>query len=343
MKRKVLCFNGKGNIFLEKEKVLELKEYQVLVKVKASLISPGTEIGSIKNLRETPQSYDKRPFGYGNSGIVIDYGKDCKDFKEGMRVACMGAGYALHTDFAVIPQNLCIPIPDNVSFKEASFAHLAATSLNAVRRAKLQFGENILVFGLGIIGNIIGQIANLCGCHTIGVDLYNLRREIGKKVGFKRVIDPKEENLEKICNEFTSGYGIDCSFICFGGEGTEIFNEILKVTKTAPDTHKMGRIVIPGGCQINIRFPVDNLDILSSARTGPGYHDPEYEKGKDYPEVFVQWTTKKNLQEIIRSISENKLLIKPLITHTFSLEESPEACELLIKEPQKSLGVILKP
>jgi len=344
MKRRVVCYDGRGRVTVEELNIPPIKTYEVLVKVRASLISPGTEIGMISRLRSHPrQEIKKKPFGYGNAGTVIEAGKNCVEIKEGMRVACMGPG-ALHSDYAVIPQNLCIPIPENISFEEVSFAHLAATALQAVRRAMLEFGENILVVGLGIIGNIIGQIASASGCHVLGTDIFPLRRKIAEKCDFDRVFSP-EEDISVICRDFSRNKGIDCAFLCFGGDGTSVFQQVVHVMKRAPDTHRMGRIVIPGGCEITTRFgaSLGNIDIRCSARTGPGYHDPEYEKGKDYPEVFVPWTTKRNLEEIIRTITEKQILIHPLITHQFPLLRAPEACDLIINQREKTLGVILKP
>ena len=345
MKRILVYFNEKGIISVGEEKVPETGENEILVEVHASLISPGTEIGGIKHLRENPASSPwEKPFGYGNAGIVVECGKNCTNFTKGMKVACMGS-QARHTNYAVVPQNLCISVPDNVSFEEASFAHLAATSLNAVRRANLEFGENVLAAGLGIVGNIAGQLSHLSGCHVIGTDLFQLRRNFASQANFDKVVDPKEGDLKETCEKLTRGDGIDCAFICFGGEATDAFKQILDVMKTSPDTHKMGRVVIPGGCQIKTSFgaAIGNLDIRSAARTGPGYYDPDYETGKDYPPVFVPWTTRRNLEETIRAVSEKKLLLKHLITHTFPISQAPEACELLISQPQKTLGVILKP
>jgi len=345
MKRTLVYFNEKGTISVGEEKVPEAGENEILVEIHASLISPGTEIGGIKRLRANPDSSPRKtPFGYGNAGIVVECGKNCTNFTEGMRVACMGS-HARHTNYAVVPQNLCISVPDTVSFEEASFAHLAATSLNAVRRASLEFGENILVAGLGIVGNITGQLSHLSGCHVIGTDFFQLRRDFASRANFDEVVDPEKTNLKEVCEKFTRGYGIDCAFICFGGEATNAFMQILNVMKTTPDTHKMGRVVIPGGCQIKTSFGADigNLDIRGAARTGPGYHDPDYETGKDYPSVFVPWTTGRNLEEIMRVIAGKKLLLKHLITHTVPLSQAPEACELLVSQPRETLGVILKP
>jgi len=340
------CYNYKGDVFIDEEEIPGLKEGEVLVKVYSSLISPGTELGGIKNLRKSPDisHFEKRPFGYSNSGVIVEIGKGCKNFKEGDKVACMGGNYAFHTNYAIIPQNLCIKIPDEVSFEEASFCHLAATALHAVRRGKIEIGENILVVGLGIIGQIICQLSKISGARVIGWDRYDMRLEKAIENGIGKIVNIEKEEPVKKTIEFSRGYGIDTSFICFGGEGTSTFNLLVETMKTAPDTHKMGKMVIVGGVELNLKFPtfLGNIDIYPSSRTGPGYHDERWEHGDDYPSVFVQWDTKRNLEEILLLVKEKRLNVKSLITDIFPLAEISKACEKIINHPDKTLGVVLK-
>lgn len=347
--RKRICafYNYKGEVFVDEEIIPDLKEGEILVKVYASLISPGTELGNILRLRKNPDptKFEKRPFGYSISGEVIETGKGCKKFKEGDRVACMGANYALHSNYVCVPQNLCVKLPEEVSYEEGSFCHLAATSLHAVRRGKLEIGENVVVAGLGIIGQIVSQLSTISGCHVIGWDKYELRLKKAKENGICEVVNVEKEDVVKKTIEFSRNYGIDTGFICFGGEGTETFNLLIQTMKTSPDKHKMGKIVIVGGVELNLRFPtpLGNIDIYPSSRTGPGYHDENWEYGNDYPEVFVQWNTKRNLEEIILFIKEKRLNVKSLITDKIPLEKISEGCDKLINHPDKSLGVVLIP
>jgi hypothetical protein len=85
-----------------------------------------------------------------------------------------------------------------------------------------------------------------------------------------------------------------------------------------------------------------NVDVLSSSRTGPGYHDPAYEFGADYPNGFVQFTTRRNLREIVTLISEKRLIVKPMTTHKCQLEKVNDMCTKLIEKPNEALGVVLK-
>ncbi|MCH7792615.1 MAG: hypothetical protein IID31_10090 [Planctomycetes bacterium] len=133
--------------------------------------------------------------------------------------------------------------------------------------------------------------------------------------------------------------------MAFGGDGTAAFKMLVGLMKRAPDTHQMGRIVIVGGAKIDHGFAaaLGNLDVRSAARTGPGYHDDDWELGQDYPAVFVQWTTNRNMEECLAFIDSGSILVDPLITHRVSLADAPDACEALIQTPNEALGVVVLP
>lgn len=344
--RKYAGITGDGRIVLEYGPMPDVGTGEVLVEVHASLISPGTEMRGVLARRANPKpDAPLQPFGYSNAGIVIAKGEGCDELDIGMRVACMGGGYALHATHGCVPKNLCVPIPDNVSYEEATFVHLAATALQAIRRAELQLGETVAIVGLGIIGQVACQLAKLSGAYVMALDKLPMRLRIARENGADRVVNVNDENPIDVAREFTANRGFDCAIICFGGDATDALKMVLEMMKTAPDTHKMGRIVIVGGCRAQIQFPVPlgNLDLRPSSRTGPGYHDEAWERGADYPPVFVQWDTHRHMELIIRLIAEQRLRVRPLITHTFPLERVAEACEKLIQTPNEALGVILKP
>ena len=93
MKRKVAAIDGNGRGLCIEEDIPDLGAGQVLVEVRASLISPGTELGRVKAMRAEPEPARKpRPFGYTNAGIVAEVGVGVTQFRRGERVACMGDG-----------------------------------------------------------------------------------------------------------------------------------------------------------------------------------------------------------------------------------------------------------
>jgi len=348
-RRKVGCIDAKGRGVCLTQDRPEPAAGQVLLAVQASLISPGSELGAAKRQRERegalPDDASPRPFGYANAGFVEAVGEGVETFRVGDRLACMGGGYALHTDFACVPQNLCAPLPASVDFESGAFAHLAATALHAIRRAQPQFGENGMVMGLGLVGNLCGQFGQLSGCHMMGVDRLPLRVELGERTGVEAVVDASCADPVAEAEEFSSGYGMDFGVIAFGGDGTQAFEQIVASLKRTPDSHRMGRVVIVGGARITHGFAaaLGNVDVRSSARTGPGYHDEAYEHGAGYPPVFVEWPTQRNLSECLRAIEASRLQVAPLITHRFRLEQISHAVDVLVENPGGALGVILKP
>lgn len=341
--RKVVVMDSNGKIWTEEQPTPELEPGQLLIEVGASMVSPGSGLGGVKSRRANPQpNPTKRPFGYTNAGVVIDTKGDCDEFSVGDRVSGMGGGYALHATHACIPHNLCAKIPENVSDAEAASNHLAATALHAVQRGRIAIGENVVVAGLGLVGQLSCQIAQIAGAYVMGIDRFPRRVEMAQEAGVDLPIQLTDTDPVPIAEKLTGGYGMDCGIIAFGGDGTEAFRQIRGMLKTAPDTHKMGRIVIVGGATITHGYAagLGNVDVISAARTGPGYHDEAYEHGADYPPVFVHWPTQRNLELVLRFMSEGKLKVKPLITDTVPIDQAADACEKLIQTPGEALGVV---
>lgn len=344
-KRIVAAVTGKGEVVVKKVDLPELKPNEARIRVHASLISPGTEMNLVKVRRATPnKDVDFTIFGYANAGEIIEVNGDCKGLKPGVRVACMGGGGANHTNYANVPVNMMVPIPDNVSYEQAVYACLGATSLQAIHRTQVELGEYGLVLGLGIVGNLATQLAQLSGARVAAWECMPSRLKIAAKCKIRNTINFKKVDPVEATKEFASPYGADFAVLAFGGEATAALEQVKKCMKISSDTHAMGRITLVGGCTINIigGAGCGNLNILSSARTGPGYYDKDWEYGRDFPNAFIQFHTNRNLREIVTLISEKKLLVDPMTTHLLPLEKVADAAELLVNTPDKAMGIVLQ-
>ena len=221
--RKVVARDGQGQISVIEEPMPTPEPGRVLIEVKASMISPGTELGGVKRRRENPIDTPPAPFGYSSAGVVIEQGEGCEDIPLGTRLACMGGGYAQHATHSTVPRNMAVPIPEGVSDEAAASIHLAATGLNAVRRAELQLSEHVAVVGLGPVGQFACQWARLSGCYVMALDRLPMRLETALQGGAHRVVNVDEEDPLALAPEFTRGYGFDAGIIAFGGDGTGAF------------------------------------------------------------------------------------------------------------------------
>lgn len=348
MNRIVAATTGTGRIVLVEETVPPLRPGTIQVEVHNSLVSPGTEVGGWRGLArqlETPKPLEKpRPFGYSNAGIVAKVGKGVTRFAPGDRVACIGNGYAQHADIAVVPHNLCVPLPENVTFAQGAYAMLSATALHAVRRAQPEIGEYVAVVGLGLVGQLAARLFQLSGCYVIGWDMIPRRIEVARAWGIDATVLAGDEDEVAASRAFTRNYGLDAALFAFGGEATDAFEKVRRALKCAPDGHPYGRIVVVGGAHFTWTHgsPMTNVDIRQASRTGPGYHDDEWEVGPGYPPVFMRWTTQTNLELCMRLIAEGKLDVDVLTTHTIPLQDVESGIAAIIHQPDDILGVVFE-
>ena len=342
--RLMAILHGDGQIRMEQFPMPELLEHEVTIRVHSSLVSPGTEMVPVRACRRNPDSdFKPRAFGYACSGVVTAVRGEVKGLKPGDRVAAMGGG-AKHANWINVPVNLVVPIPDEVSYAEATFACLGATSLHAVRQAEPQLSDYGLVLGGGIVGNLAAQLCTLSGARVMLWETLPGRRKIARRCGIENICNPGRANAPELSRNFAAPYGFDFSIFAFGGSATPALRQVQELMKLSADGHRMGKIILVGGCLVEIGGGAasGNLRIIAASRTGAGYHDAEWEYGKDYPNVFVQYTTQRNLREIIRLIAEKRLRVKPMITETLPLAAVNRAADLLLDTPDQAMGIVLE-
>lgn len=342
LKRTVACVCSDGKIRLIEEPVPELKPGTVRIRSHASLVSPGTELGGWKKLfsrRGAEDTGERRRFGYSSAGIVDAVGEGVTQFAPGDRVAAIGYGLALHSDWAVVPQNLCVKLPAEVTDEQGSYAMLLATALQAVRRGAPEIGEKAAVVGMSLVGQLTAQLLQASGCRVIGWARNDCQVEIAKQWGIAEAINMKSCDPVAVTKAFTEGRGLDQSVFAFPGQAGETWDQTLACMKCTPDGHLMGRVVVVGGSEMNVKWIPANLDIRIAARTGPGYHDAAWELGRDYPPVFMQWTTRTNLEVCMDLIRYGTVNVDCLTTHRIHLDRAEAEIDA-IENAESIMGLV---
>lgn len=355
--RRVVALYGDGTLRIKDLDLPELESGTILVEVKASLVSPGSELkgpvkpgvksaGGWRGLREMQLDPDlnleAKPFGYANAGVIIALDDGVKGFEIGERVACIGAGYAQHSDYSVVPQNLVVTLPENVSFEQGAYGMLLATALQAVRRGTPTIGEYAAVAGLGMVGLLTSRILQLSGCFVMGWDAVDSRLELAKDFGIDGTVNVLKEDSTELTRRFTSDRGLDLSVIALGGDAEKPAHALEKCMKVSPDGHAMGTMVVVGGAEFPFTRSLTNMDIRRSSRTGPGYHDSEWERGGNYGDVFVRWDTKKNLELCLRLVSEGKIPVEKLTTHRVPFDDIESQTLKITRDPDSILGMVFE-
>jgi predicted dehydrogenase/threonine dehydrogenase-like Zn-dependent dehydrogenase len=279
------------------------------------------------------------PLGYSCSGTVIEAGAHVQGIAAGTRVACGGAGYANHSEINYIPSNLVVPVPDGVDDVDASFVTVGAIALQGVRQANPILGEQVVVIGLGLLGQLTVQILRANGCRVLGCDLDSSRLNLASKLGAQAVCPPDE--LIEAAREFSHGYGVDAVIITASAKDDLLIMDAGEISR-----HK-GRVIVVGLVGMNIPRDIyykKELEVKLSMAYGPGRYDPTYEEyGIDYPYAYVRWTERRNFEAFLNLISEGSVTPKELITHTFEFTDALKAFDLITgKSKEPYLGIVLR-
>lgn len=303
---------------------------QVLTKVKREGILPTIE--ATFNKLDQPIA-----LGYSSAGTILEVGEGLTGFKTGDRVACGGGNYAVHAEFAIVPQNLIVKIPDNVDFESASFTTLGAVAMQGFRLASPQVGESVCIIGLGLLGLITVGIARAAGCNVFGIDLSMQRVKLARSMGVHAV---SRENCENNASTFTGGMGFDHVLICADSQS----DDPIELAGTL--ARSKGNVVSVGVVGLHIprkTYYEKELDFKVSRSYGPGRYDTSYEEGGvDYPYDFVRWTEGRNMQAFVDLLGSGRLDIRPLISHRFEIENAEKAYDLITgKSHEDFLGVLL--
>lgn len=339
---------------------------QVLIQTRASLISAGTErmlvdfgkASIIDKARQQPEKVkmvmnkigsdgffatleavqskldQPMPLGYCNAGVVLAVGAGVTEFAVGDRVASNGN----HAEVVRLSKNLCAKIPNGVSDEAAAFTVIGAIALQGIRLAKLELGERVAVFGLGLIGLITVQLLRAQGCQVIGIDFDEGKLALARKFGAMTVNLTKAEDAVAAGMAFSEGRGVDAVLITAATKSND------PISHGAQMSRKRGRIVLVGlsGLELNrSEFFEKELTFQVSCSYGPGRYDKSYEEGgQDYPFGFVRWTEQRNFEAILIMLAEGKIDTQELISHRFTFADALQAYDVLVQD-RTALGIVL--
>jgi predicted dehydrogenase/threonine dehydrogenase-like Zn-dependent dehydrogenase len=351
---------GTGELKAAEVPVPQLLPGGVLVRVAASLVSAGTERASaefasknllakakarpdlvrdvlaklrrdglastlqiVRSRLDQPQSV-----GYSSAGVVVAVGDGVADIDVGDRVACAGAGYAVHAEFACVPRMLVAKIPErgNVSYEEAAFGTVGAICLHGIRTAEVALGDTVAVIGLGLLGQITVQLLKAAGCRVFGMDLLRQRADLAIGSGAEATCTSARE-FRDLCFQKTGGVGVDSVLITAETPSSDPVNLAAELARDRAIVVAVGTV----GMELQRKLYYEKeLDFRISRSYGPGRYDVAYEqKGRDYPIGHVRWTETRNLEAFLQFIADGKLNLPSLITHRFPMEQATRAYDLI--------------
>lgn len=276
--------------------------------------------------------------GYSLAGTVLAVGAGVADLQPGDRVACSGNQCAVHAERVAVPRNLTTRVPDNVPLDRAAFVTLGSIAMNGLRRTGCQFGETVVVFGLGLLGLLAVQIARQAGLYVLGVDIDDRRVLQALDFGAHRAVNPDREDPRDAIEAMTDGMGADGVVLTVVTPSSEPLNLSFDLCR------QRGRVVGVGlfGMEINRdRMYARDAIFYPAIAYGPGRYDPVYEEGNvDYPVGHVRWTENRNQGAFMRLLAEGKVEVASLAPTRVPFADAPHAYDLLHR-PDRPPTVLL--
>jgi threonine dehydrogenase-like Zn-dependent dehydrogenase len=222
----------------------------------------------------------------------VDKHPSVREFEIGDRVAYGGEGTG-HGETILVGEKLAVKLPDGVAAEHACFATLGSIALNGVRIAQISLGEHVAVVGLGLVGQLIAQLARLQGATVIAIDLKPERVELARHMGADHAV-VATSSVSQTIESITAGRGVDCVIIAAAAKSSTPCEQAVEICRDR------GRIVDVGAVELS--FPwyqmyLKEIQFYMARAYGPGSYDPNYEnQGQDYPLPYVRWTENRNME-----------------------------------------------
>ena len=271
-------------------------------------ITNGTEHNEL--IRGNYASADERlpsSMGYQIVGRVVEAGPDATELRVG-DVLYMSVP---HEEFAVKPEDsLLIKLPSDVDPQHAALFGMASVAMHTCRNADLRVGERVLVVGLGSIGQLASQIANVMGARVTACDVEPRRLELGRDIGAaEEVFDSSGDGWARHVGDGTYDAVIDFA----GIPGME--DQLITAVR------KRGR-VLPIAGRFNVSY---------SFNLGQG-HEVTIKQNSHF--------NRDDLANLCRLVQRGMVRIGPLIRDVVSVNEAARIYDTLRDRPSELLGTV---
>ncbi len=336
MQIKQVVVTGQNQVELQKSEIDDknLGPNEMLIETECTFISAGTELANYTGKEPQvfqPGSWCAYPWksGYANVGIVRAIGDDVMRAKPGDRVFT----YGNHASAVRYNEGrLVIPVPQSIDSSLAAASRMAGVGTTAVIVGEIQNNPWVVIFGLGMVGNMAAQAFRIRGCRVIGVDPVEARRKLAEKCGISPTIGGTPETAQKSIEEITEGKMANITVDAVGHSSV--------VLQALGATANYGQIIILGSPRVPVHANLTELlsDVHLRWITIRGALEwclPMYSEAENEESQFSKQ------QMIFDWIHSGELKIEPLISHKLKPEQIKEAYDGLLNEPETYTGVVL--
>lgn len=316
---------------------------EVRIRTLVSGISAGTELSQYRGTSpfmnrhwdlgnrvfrdgEPSWSFPVRNLGYEEAGEIVETGSAVSRVRVGDRVFGTWGHRSMHVMAEADAAERLIPA--GADRRIGIFSHIGAVALNGVHDARIRMGDLVVVFGLGVPGQIVLQAARASGATVVGVDPVASRRTMAEKLGADRTLDPTVAPVSDVIKGETGGRGAD---ICVEVSGVPAaLAEAMRTVAYASRVVAMGFFQGEArGLQLGDEFHHNRIELISSQISGVA------------PDASHRWSKLRLWQTAVRLQHEGRLNLIPLITDTVPFADAPALFDRLDKGDPDILHSVL--
>ena len=260
--------------------------------------------------------------GQEASGIVTEIGSQVKSLKPGDRVAYTNV-IGSYTEYAVVPADRLVRIPEGVSDQQAAAAMLQGMTAHYLVHSTypLKKGETALIHAAaGGVGLLLVQMAKNIGARVIGTAGTEEKAQLARDAGADDVIVYTTQDFEAETKRLTDGKGVH---VVYDGVGKSTFDKDLNIM------HPRGYVVLFGGAS----GAVPPFDPIKLSQKGSLF--------LTRPSLIHYSTAREELEwrssDVFNMIAAGKLKLR--IEHIYKLEQAQQAHRDL--EGRKTTGKLL--
>ncbi|MDH7568970.1 MAG: alcohol dehydrogenase catalytic domain-containing protein [Armatimonadota bacterium] len=341
-------YHGREQVRVEEVPVPEAGPGEVLVRVAACGVC-ATDIKKIQHGLQTPP----RIYGHETAGTIAAVGAGVRNWRVGDRVAvyhhvpCRQCHFCQRGSFAqcatykrtgatagfepagggfaefvrvmdwVVAGGGLARVPAGVSLEEATFLEPVNTCLKAVRRARIQPGDTVVVCGLGAIGLLLTQLARREGARVLAADPIAERRRRALSLGAEAAADPFSEELGGAVRALSEGRGADAALLA--APGAAVITQALQLVRAG------GTVLLFAHTRLGEAVEVDAGSICAEEKDLIGSYSSSIELNA----------------EVERIVFDREIEVRSLITHRYPLRQTPEAIARAASPSGDSLKVLV--
>lgn len=341
----VLTFSQPYTVAFEEYPEGALAQDQVRLRTIYSGISAGTELSQYRGTNpylqkrwdpeqrlflpgdQPSQAYPLSGVGYEEVGEVVETGLEVKSLRPGDIVY----GIWGHRTTHIVTEEYAARriLPAGLEPVRGIFSHIGSIALNGIHDAQILIGEMVAVFGLGVLGQIVAQLAKKSGARVIGVDLLDQRLGLAQRLGaLDMALNPRDGSPAEIIKELTRGIGADVSIEVSGFSSA--LHEAIRSTAYSSRVVALGFFQGEAlGLYLGEEFHHNRINLVCSQISGSA------------PQISQRWNRERLVQTVMRLQAEGVLNLEPMITHIFPFHRAEEAYRLLDEHPEQALEVVL--